>query len=231
MNHPLNLRSLMVGRFTSQPGRLVLPDVRCDLIWVDERVLFCGPATHARASLAIGKTVTVASFDSLAVRQWLDIPIQQLTDQVIPLADLAPSLEDPLAEQFDAAATQVLLPRPHRPVGLPDPRLQLALSHLRFGWSVRDSAAAVCLSERHMERLFLDGFGLSPRSYLQILRLRRAMCLARQGASLARAAASSGFADQAHFSRQAKELLGETPSRALRNVGNLQDVLSGTVAD
>jgi predicted ester cyclase len=33
------------------------------------------------------------------------------------------------------------------------------------------------------------------------------MCLARQGVSLARAAASSGFADQAHFTRKAKEML------------------------
>ena len=231
MNRPLSLWSAMVGRFTSPPNRIVLPDVRCDLLWIDERVLFCGPATHARASLAIGKTVTVASFDALAVRQWLNVPIQQLTDRVIPLADFAPSLVDPLAEQFAAEADQILLPRRPRPVGLPDLRLHLAVSHLRLGRSVRHSAAAVCLSERQMERLFQDGCGLSPRSYIQILRLRRAMCLARQGVSLACAAASSGFADQAHFTRKAKEMLGQTPSRALQNVGNLQDILSGTIAD
>jgi AraC-like DNA-binding protein len=231
MNRPLSLWSAMVGRFRSPPNRLVLPDVRCDLLWADERVLFLGPSTHARASLAIGKTVTVASFDALAVRQWLNIPIQQLTDRVLPLADLAPSLEDPLAEQFAAQADHILLPRRHRPVGPPDLRIHLALSHLRLGRSVRHSAAAVCLSERQMERLFQDGLGLSPRSYIQIRRLRRAMCLARQGVSLVRAAVSSGFADQAHFTRKAKELLGETPSGALQNVGNLQDVLSGTIAD
>ncbi len=231
MNRPFSLWSVMVGRFTSPPNRLMLPDVRCDLAWVDERVLFCGPATHARRSLAIGKTVTVASFDALAVRQWLNVPIQQLTDRVIPLADLVPSLEDPLAEQFAAEADHILLPRRARHFGLLDLRLHLALCHLRFGRSVRRSAAAVCLSERQMERLFQDGLGLSPRSYIQILRLRRAMCLARQGVSLACAAASSGFADQAHFTRKAKEMLGQTPSRALQNVGNLQDVLSGTIAD
>ena len=162
MNRPLSLWSAMVGRFTSPPNRIVLPDVRCDLLWIDERVLFCGPATHARASLAIGKTVTVASFDALAVRQWLNVPIQQLTDRVIPLADLAPSLVDPLAEQFAAEADQILLPRRPRPVGLPDLRLHLAVSHLRLGRSVRHSAAAVCLSERQMERLFQDG--LRPES-------------------------------------------------------------------
>jgi AraC-like DNA-binding protein len=51
---------------------------------------------------------------------------------------------------------------------------------------------------------------------MQILRLRRAMCLARQGVSLARATASSGFADQAHFTRKAKEMLDKHTAERCR---------------
>ncbi|MEU4665925.1 helix-turn-helix domain-containing protein, partial [Micromonospora chalcea] len=71
------------------------------------------------------------------------------------------------------------------------------------------------LGARALHRRSLTLFGYGPKTLARILRMRRALDLARAGAPLAEVAARSGYADQAHLTREVRELAGLPPSRLL----------------
>lgn len=74
-------------------------------------------------------------------------------------------------------------------------------------------AAEVGLSPWHLNRVFRRVIGLPPHAYQNQLRLNRAKTLLRGELALADVAASVGFADQAHFTRQFKKAFGVTPGK------------------
>jgi AraC-like DNA-binding protein len=79
---------------------------------------------------------------------------------------------------------------------------------------VRAATAALGVSERTLRDRVRHEIGLSPKRTLRILRLHRALLLARRpGLSWAEIADMSGYADQAHFTRECRVLLGETPTQ------------------
>ena len=57
--------------------------------------------------------------------------------------------------------------------------------------------------------------GYGPKTLARILRMRRALDLARAGAPLAEVAVRSGYADQAHLTREVRDLAGVPPTRLL----------------
>lgn len=78
-------------------------------------------------------------------------------------------------------------------------------------------ARLVAVSPHHLSRVFREQVGVPVATYRRRLRLRAA--LERIGeSSLARVAADSGFADHAHLSREARALLGTTPSALERRL-------------
>src|SRR4051794_15324569 len=80
-----------------------------------------------------------------------------------------------------------------------------------------DLARAVAVSPHHLSRVFRAEVGVSVSAYRRRLRLRDA--LERLGeADLARVAADAGYADHAHFAREARALLGATPSALQREI-------------
>ena len=74
----------------------------------------------------------------------------------------------------------------------------------------------VAASPHHLSRVFRDEVGVPVSRYRRELRLRRA--LEGLGDDLARVAADAGFSDHAHLSREARALLGVTPSALRREV-------------
>jgi AraC-like DNA-binding protein len=226
------VRPDMIARIAPTRGRLVLPDVRCDLAWRRGCLLFCGPLTRGRASLATDEALIVASFDPIMIRRWLNIPLELVTDRIVPLGDVAPHLEAALREQFFKGSMKAIsLPTNAIPLSELDLRLCRAAAKLRRGGSVRAAAECAGVSERQLERLFEIELGMRPKLFARILRLRRAMMLVGKGATLADAAITAGYADQSHFNRNTQSLMGGAPSQILRHVGNVQDILHGTVAD
>jgi AraC-like DNA-binding protein len=226
------LRPAMIARIVPTHGRLVLPDVRCDVMWKRGRLLFCGPLTHGRASFAADEPLIVASFDPIMIRRWLDIPLQLVTDRIVPLGDVAPHLEAALGEQFFKGSMKAIgLPANAIRISELDIRLYAAAAELRRVGSVRAAADRAGVSERQLERLFEIELGMRPKLFARILRLRRAIMLVCKGATLADAATTAGYADQSHFNRNTRSLTGRAPSAILRHVGNVQDVLYGSVAD
>jgi AraC-like DNA-binding protein len=85
-----------------------------------------------------------------------------------------------------------------------------------------DLARLVAVSPHHLSRVFRAEVGVSVSGYRRRLRLRAA--LERLGeADLARVAADAGYADHAHFAREARALLGATPSALQREIAGAPD--------
>jgi AraC-like DNA-binding protein len=59
-----------------------------------------------------------------------------------------------------------------------------------------------------LHRRSLTAFGYGPKTLARILRLQRALALARKGVPFAETAARAGYADQAHLARDVRELAG-----------------------
>jgi AraC-like DNA-binding protein len=79
-------------------------------------------------------------------------------------------------------------------------------------------AEDVGLSERQLRRRVEDSVGYSPRMLSRVLRFQRFLRAARAsgpGRSLARLAAEAGYADQAHLTRESRELGGLPPAALL----------------
>ncbi|MEU5830475.1 helix-turn-helix domain-containing protein, partial [Micromonospora tulbaghiae] len=86
---------------------------------------------------------------------------------------------------------------------------------LAAGATVAATAAEVGLGPRALHRRSRALFGYGPKTLARILRMRRALDLARTGAPLAEVAVRSGYADQAHLTREVRELAGVPPTRLL----------------
>ena len=83
-------------------------------------------------------------------------------------------------------------------------------------------AATLALSERQLRRRCHHLVGYSPTRLARVLRLQRALELARSGVDLARVAHECGYADQAHLSREVRDLAGVPPTRLLAELGGVQ---------
>jgi len=77
---------------------------------------------------------------------------------------------------------------------------------------------ALGMSARTVRRRALEAFGYGPKTLQRILRFQGFLRAARATAStksLAELATAGGYADQAHLSREARQLAGMTPATIL----------------
>lgn len=79
--------------------------------------------------------------------------------------------------------------------------------------SIERLAASHGVGYKQLERSFARDVGLTPKHFARVARVQRALELATSlpGASLARLAVDSGYADQAHFTREFSRLIGVAP--------------------
>jgi AraC-like DNA-binding protein len=82
-----------------------------------------------------------------------------------------------------------------------------------------DLAVAAGCSRYTATRAFSTVYGLAPSDYQRQLRLRAARGLLTRGATAAEAAATAGFADQAHMTRWFRRYYGVTPGVYRQAVG------------
>ena len=84
--------------------------------------------------------------------------------------------------------------------------------------SIDDLAASVSMTRRHLERQFLKVVGITPKRLARITRFQHALKIL-DGSDAAprgtRTAATCGYADQAHFIRDFRELAGCPPGEHL----------------
>lgn len=109
---------------------------------------------------------------------------------------------------------QFLLGRLRNDVAPVDSRIAWASSTLIHdpGSRIDSVARELGVSRQYLRRLFLEHTGLSPKGFARVARLGKLLEALRSGDGLAEAALASGYADQAHMSRELKELVGITPA-------------------
>lgn len=76
---------------------------------------------------------------------------------------------------------------------------------------LEDIAQLAHISPYHLLRQFSRIVGIPPHIYQQQVRIRQAKQLLNQGCSILDTAMNTGFADQSHFSKVFKKLVGVTP--------------------
>ncbi|ALG11927.1 AraC family transcriptional regulator [Kibdelosporangium phytohabitans] len=97
-----------------------------------------------------------------------------------------------------------------------DPRLVQAMTALADRSAPMPGvAAAVGLSPQRLRALARQQLGMPLTRWRVWARLRRAAEALRDGQSLVDAAVTAGFADQAHLTRQMREMMGITPAAVL----------------
>ncbi|HEY8980763.1 MAG TPA: helix-turn-helix transcriptional regulator [Streptomyces sp.] len=200
----------------SAVGGAVLPDGCMDLLWSEGRLLVAGPDTRAYVPGGPGVFWAGVRFYPGTAPALLGVPACELRDQRVELADLWPAAEvRRLAARVSAApdvATELEDLALERAV-TPDPLLTRLVTGLDAGRSVSGIADELGLGARQLHRRSLKAFGYGPKTLARILRMRRALALLRKGVPAAETAARAGYADQAHLTREVRELTGETPGR------------------
>ncbi|MFF4925016.1 helix-turn-helix domain-containing protein [Kitasatospora sp. NPDC001261] len=203
------------GRTGAARAGLVLPDGCMDLLWTEGRLLVAGPDTRAfHPGPGLRGPWVGVRFRPGAAPALLGVPAHELRDRRVELADLRPAAEvRRLTGHIDAApdpaaALEALALRLAADAQPEDPLVRAVAASLAAGRSVAATAETVGLGARQLHRRSLAAFGYGPKTLARILRLQRALALARSGVPQAETAARTGYADQAHLARDVRELAG-----------------------
>jgi AraC-like DNA-binding protein len=194
----------------------ILPDGCIDLIWSAGRVMVAGPDTTAReVRTPAGVSYVAVRFAPGQAPALLGVPADRLRDSQPDLDDIWPGRGRRLAERVSDASDRPAALAALVLAGLrrsrPDALAREVARRLRGGEPVERVADSVGLSPRQLHRRSLAAFGYGPKTLARVLRLDRAMSLARAGSALADVAATAGYSDQAHFTREVRSLAGVTP--------------------
>ena len=150
-------------------------------------------------------------------------PVSGFTDQTVPIqrvfGDESRELEQGIWSHPETEAqlkvTEDFLRRQRLK---PDPNARLCqeithrIQHSRDLISVEQVAAQFRLQKRHLQRLFQQYVGVSPKWVIQRFRLHEAAESLSKGADAAALACDLGYFDQAHFSKDFKSIVGLSPS-------------------
>jgi AraC-like DNA-binding protein len=116
-----------------------------------------------------------------------------------------------LADRLDVleAILAARLPR----VRAVHPAVAYALGRLREGVEVGAVVDQTGYSQRRFLDLFRSAVGLGPKVYCRVRRLQGALARIGSAPSAADLAAAAGYSDQAHMTREFRELAGVSPGR------------------
>ncbi|MGW5470676.1 helix-turn-helix domain-containing protein [Streptomyces chartreusis] len=204
--------------WTNTPGEhgagRVLPDGCMDLLWHDGRLLVAGPDTRAYVTYGESSGWAGVRFFPGTGPAVLGVPAHEVRDRRVELADLwsasqvrrlcgrIEAADDPVTALEDVALERAADAVP------PDALLRRVVTALDAGRPVAATADELGLGARQLYRRSLTAFGYGPKTLARILRLQRALALARGGVGLADTAVRAGYADQAHLARDVRELAG-----------------------
>ena len=205
---------------------LVLPDGCTNLVWEQGRGAFvAGPDTGpVPTAMTAGSVMLGIRFRPSAGGPVLGVPLSELRDQRVDLADLRPgdARRLPATLDLDTAVARLALALVAALVidGAPDPAVTRAARLLRDPQARAENVAAdVGLSMRQLRRRCHSAVGYGPKTLQRVLRFRR--FVSRIDAcpdvlDLAALAAEAGYADQAHLTRECGKLSGLTPTALAR---------------
>jgi AraC-like DNA-binding protein len=220
--------------YTEPYRQLVVPTPNVHLTFRAGRATVTGVATtHQHRTLEGRGSVLGVAFRPGWFRPLLGRAVSTLTDTT---ADAADVLRRDVPDVTDHAALAAFLRSILPP---PDPRSALAADAVAVVATtpglatVRDLAAHLSLSTRHVQRLFAEHVGAAPKWVIRLHRLREVTERLDAGADVRWAALADelGYADQAHLTREWRAFSGLVPTRWLAaEFGFVQDTQAVTTA-
>lgn len=208
-------------RLDADRDEIVLPSGRAQLVVDGDHgvSLLVGPRT--RPSVVRSSTFAAGmSLGGVGLRALSSIPVQELVDEVVDTDVVLDGGQwtqcldgsDP-AEILDRLEHEAL-----RHLRGDTEQIQLVTTAeraIRDGAQLDAVASAVGADRRRLVPAFREEVGLGPKQYQRFLRFQRALRAMRTAtpAPLAAIAASCGYADQPHMTRDFKEFSGLTPGR------------------
>jgi AraC-like DNA-binding protein len=226
----------------------VLPDGCMDVIFnLGDPLLPEGAPHHSLRSYVIGAMRSPlqvrmrGTVDMLGIRfrpggaaPFVAAPAGELTDRAVALHEFwrhASELEERLAETPPRDRIRLIeqgLLRRAADAAAPDPRVSRASRLIEASGGtvpVKALHEAVGLTRRHLERIYLDRVGLTPKTACRVARVQAAMerVRANPAVPLSRLALDCGWYDQAHMNRDFREIAGVTPTAFGREVAFFQD--------
>ncbi|MFI5959622.1 helix-turn-helix domain-containing protein [Cryptosporangium sp. NPDC051539] len=190
----------------------VIPDNCADiLVTADGRAVLVGPSTHVELPrLPAGTLIRGLRFHPYAVGTAFRLDATELTDRAIDLDTVLGVAEArAVAERIwtgDLANTWQRTEPDRATAGIVRALTSPGAPSVD---AVADRAG---YSPRHLRRVVRAETGLSPKTLSRVARLHDFLRAAEGGVtSLGRAAATAGYADQAHASREIRALAGLTP--------------------
>lgn len=201
----------------------VLPDGCLDLIWRDGLLEMAGPDTGPRLVPLLAGGIAGLRMRPGTARLLLgEVPAAELRDRQVELCDLWGPRARPVLERLagsaraaEASDLLVDLARARLPEYRHDAAVAEAVRLLGAPRppSVAELSERLGLSVRHLRRRFTSAVGYGPSTLVGVLRFQRARSL--DTAHLGELAATAGYADQAHLSRQVRRLSGLTAAELL----------------
>ena len=197
----------------------------CLIVISPEYALLVGPSTGLSTQELTGSGWALGTMlQPAAGLALVGGPVEQLTDQAVPLADLdlaqrvraaiGDDPDDPDRRQAGVSAVEEALAA-LLPVDDEGRLVNAIVEYVEADAGVQ-RVGQVCdkfaITERTLQRLTARRIGLSPKWLIQRRRLQEAAeRLGDDQPDLARVAADLGYADQAHFSRDWRAVTGLTP--------------------
>jgi AraC-like DNA-binding protein len=206
----------------------IVPDGCSDLIWSHGSLRIAGPDRTAKIEqLPPGATVVGLRFQPGALAAWLRVPASELVGERVRLEHFwgaeARRIGDWVSEGRSPAevAARLETAMARRAAGMKDNDgwagaiFRLVERHTPFdGQLVERLVGETGMAERTLRRRCHEVFGFGPKTLDRILRFQRFLQLARDAGptGLAGIAFEAGYADQAHLTRETRELAGFTPA-------------------
>ncbi|CAM3880719.1 helix-turn-helix transcriptional regulator [Smaragdicoccus niigatensis] len=207
---------------------LVFPDGCADIIATDSSVHIAGPMTVAE-SVDLGPRALVAGirFRPGAASAALGVSAMTLLNSNPPIGGLWGREGDRMTSRLtsvESARERLILLADAMIARLPeiDEPDDIAITAgqqltRQPEIPIAEMASQLGLSERQLRRRISESVGYSPRTLARIMRFQRFLA-ARESSpdsAIADLAASAGYADQPHLTRECRELSGLTPAQLL----------------
>jgi AraC-like DNA-binding protein len=217
----------LVFRFSRQPIRIFrsMEDVHGDAFY---RGVVGGIRSAYYIKDIAGSACTVgASLQPGACEALFGIAADEISDHHVSLEDLWGSPARSLWQRLEEISgleerlhvlESFLAKQLSRDSGM-HPAIAYALSSLSTGAGIGSIVEETGYSHRHFVKLFRQSVGLAPHLYSRLLRFQRTLKhgFDETGGRWIDVALEAGYADQAHFNREFRELAGVSPTEYILN--------------
>lgn len=208
----------------------VLPDGCVDIVFINSNAPeVVGPWTEPfLVEFAAGTTICGVRLRPGCASSVLGVPAAQLLNRAMPLgtlwgtarsAELASVAVRPTLSERRTALSETLITRLGTTVRFDEAVVASVgwLSH-HHDAPVRRLSEWLGISNRQLQRRFVDAVGYGPKMLQSILRFQRLLYMSHEkhaGQSLAEFAADAGYSDQAHMTREVRRFASCSPTALL----------------